>query len=66
MGISLKRTISLVLRENLWQNSELTRRHQEKVVQALENPFGFNAYAVICAFSPVVHLIRFSYHRWEE
>ena len=46
--------------------SELARRHREKIAQALENPFGFNAYAVVCAFSPVVHLIQFSYHRWEE
>ena len=56
----------LDLRKKLCQNSELTRRHQEKVVQALENPFGFNAYVVVCAFSPIVHLIQFSYQRWEE
>ncbi len=46
--------------------SELTRRHQEKVVQALENPFGFDAYIVVCAFSNTGHRIFFSYHRWEE
>ena len=46
--------------------SELVRRHREKVVQALENPFGLDAYVIICAFSKFGHLIRFSYHRWEE
>lgn len=45
--------------------SELRRRHREKVVQALENPFGLDAYVVICAFSKFGYLIRFSYHRWE-
>ena len=37
--------------------SELVRRHQEKVVQALENPFGLDAYVIICAFSKFGHLI---------
>ena len=46
--------------------SELRRRHREKVGQALENPYGLDAYVVICAFSKSGHLIRFSYHRWEE
>ena len=46
--------------------SELRRRHREKVEQALENPFGLDAYVVICAFSKSGHLIRFSYHRMEE
>ena len=46
--------------------SELARRHREKVAQALENPFGLNAYVVVCAFSPIAHLIQFSYHPWEE
>ena len=46
--------------------SELRRRHKEKVEQALENPFGLDAYVVICAFSKSGHLIRFSYHRLEE
>ena len=46
--------------------SELARRHREKVAQALDNPFGLDAYVVVCAFSPVAHLIRFSYHRWTE
>jgi hypothetical protein len=46
--------------------SELARRHREKISQALENPFGFDAYIVVCAFSKTGHQIRFSYHRWEE
>ncbi len=46
--------------------SELRRRHREKMVQALENPYGLDAYVVICAFSKSGHLIRFSYRRWEE
>ncbi|MDE0427893.1 MAG: hypothetical protein OXN25_23800 [Candidatus Poribacteria bacterium] len=46
--------------------SELTRRHREKIGQALENPFGLDAYVVVCAFSEFGHLIRFSYHPWTE
>lgn len=46
--------------------SELTRCHQEKVVQALENPFGFDAYVVVCSFSASGHRILFSYHPWED
>lgn len=46
--------------------SELARRHREKVAQALENPFGLDAYVVVCAFSQFGYSIRFSYHRWEE
>ena len=56
----------LALRRKLWQNSELTRRHREKVAQALEIPFGLDAHAVVCAFSTFGHVIRFSYHRWKE
>lgn len=46
--------------------SELARRHREKIAQALENPFGLDAYVVVCAFSTYRNLIRFSYHRWLE
>ena len=46
--------------------SELTRRHREKVEQALDNPFGLDAYVVVCAFSSFGNLIRFSYHPWME
>ncbi len=37
--------------------SELARRHREKVAQALENPFGLDAYVVVCAFSSSGHHI---------
>jgi hypothetical protein len=43
--------------------SELTRRHREKVAQALDNPLGLDAYVVVCGFSKEKHRIRFSYHR---
>ena len=46
--------------------SELARRHREKVAQALDNPFGLDAYVVVCAFSSFGHFIRFSYHPWME
>ena len=46
--------------------SELKRRHREKVVQALQNPFEWDAYVIVCSFSKFGHVIRFSYHRWEE
>ena len=46
--------------------SELARRHREKISQALENPFGLDAYVVVCSFSSSGHHIRFSYHRWKE
>ena len=46
--------------------SELTRRHREKVAQALDNPFRLDAYVVVCAFSSFGNLIRFSYHPWME
>ncbi len=46
--------------------SELARRHREKIAQALENPFGLDAYVAVCGFSDVRHRIRFSYHRWKS
>ncbi|MCB0126463.1 MAG: hypothetical protein KDE58_29605 [Caldilineaceae bacterium] len=46
--------------------SEITRRHREKIAQALENPLGLDAYVVICGFSDEKHRIRFSYHRWQH
>jgi len=42
--------------------AELSRRHREKVAQALANPFGFDAYVVVCVFTPQGCRIRFSYH----
>lgn len=46
--------------------SELARRHREKVVQALANPLGLDAYIIVCAFSAKGHRIRFSYYRFLE
>ena len=45
---------------------ELGRRHREKVTQARENPFGWDAYVVVCAFSAGGHRIRFTRHPFEE
>lgn len=41
--------------------SEPARWHREKVVQALKNPLGLDAYIVVCGFSATGHRIRFSY-----
>jgi hypothetical protein len=41
---------------------ELERRHREKVAQARDNPFGWDAYVVVCAFSGGRHRIRFTRH----
>lgn len=46
--------------------AELGRRHREKVAQALRNPFGWDAYVVVCGFATPHHRIRFSAHAWEE
>lgn len=43
--------------------SELARRQREKVKQALDNPFGLDAYVAICGFSENGHRILFSHHR---
>jgi hypothetical protein len=42
--------------------SELGRRHREKVAQALDNPYGWGACVVVCAFSAKGHRIRVSRH----
>ncbi len=46
--------------------TELGRRHREKVAQALQNPFGWGAYVIVCGFATREHRIRFSAHAWEE
>jgi hypothetical protein len=46
--------------------AELGRRQRDKVVQALANPFGWDAYVVVCAFCAQGHRVSFSGHRWEE
>jgi hypothetical protein len=45
---------------------ELTRRHREKVVQVLANPWGWPGYAFVCCFQAGRRLIRWSYHPQEE
>jgi hypothetical protein len=42
--------------------AELGRRHRAKVAQARDNPFGWDAYVVVCAFSAQGHRIRFTKH----
>ncbi len=46
--------------------AELGRRHREKVAQARDNPYGWDAYVVVCAFSCAGHRIRFSKHSVQE
>jgi hypothetical protein len=46
--------------------AELGRRQREKVAQARENPFGWQAYVVVCAFSAGGHRVRFTRHPLEE
>lgn len=41
---------------------ELERRHREKIAQAKDNPFGWDAYVVVCAFRAAGHCIRLSRH----
>jgi hypothetical protein len=47
-------------------SAELGRRHRLKVAQAQDNPFGWDAYVVVCAFSARGHRIRFTRHRVGE
>jgi hypothetical protein len=46
--------------------ADLDRRHRQKVVQAKSNPFGWDAYVIVCAFSSTGHRIRFTGHRHNE
>ncbi len=46
--------------------SELGRRHREKVAQARDNPFRWDAYVIVCACSTAGHRIRFTRHPLEE
>jgi hypothetical protein len=46
--------------------AEIGRRHREKVAQARDNPFGWEAYVIVCAFSAQGHRIRFSKHPAQE
>ena len=45
---------------------ELARRHREKVAQAMGNPFCWDAYVVVCAFSASGHRVHLSSHRSKE
>jgi hypothetical protein len=44
------------------QSQELMRRHREKIVQMLANPWGWNGYAFVCCFGTARRAIRWSYH----
>ena len=46
--------------------AEFDRRHREKVAQAVANPFGWDAYVVICLFSAKGHRLRVSHHEYRE
>jgi hypothetical protein len=59
----MKRVLEISGTESL---ADLGRRHREKVAQALANPFRWDAYVVVCAFSAEEHRVRFSRHRWKE
>ena len=45
---------------------EFDRRHREKVAQAVSNPFGWEAYVVVCLFSAKGHRLRISRHEYRE
>jgi hypothetical protein len=47
-------------------DAEFSRRHRQKVAQAQQNPFGWDAYVTVCAFSPSGHRIRLSGHPFKE
>jgi hypothetical protein len=42
------------------------RRHREKVAQALDNIYGWDACVTVCAFSAAGHRIRISRHGLSE
>lgn len=45
---------------------EFLRRHREKVAQAAANPYGWDAYVIVCLFSARGHRIRLSRHECLE
>lgn len=47
-------------------SGELARREREKIAQARDNPFGWDAGVVVCAFSSTGHQVRFSKHSIKE
>jgi hypothetical protein len=46
--------------------NELGRRHREKVAQAQDNPFGWDACVAVCAFAADGHRVRISKHAAQE
>jgi hypothetical protein len=47
------------------QQRQFSRRHREKVSQALSNPLRWNGYAITCCFTKQQRLIRWTYHQQE-
>ena len=43
--------------------AEFDRRHRDKVAQAVANPFGWDAFVVVCLFSAKGHSVRVSHHK---
>ena len=46
--------------------AEFDRRHREKVAQAVTNPFGWEAFVIVCLFSANGHRLRISRHEHRE
>jgi hypothetical protein len=46
--------------------AEFERRHLQKVIQARQNPFGWDAYVLVCAYSALGHRVRVSKHSVKE
>ena len=46
--------------------AEFDRRRREKVAQAVANPFGWEAYVIVCLFSAKGHRLRISRHAYGE
>ena len=46
--------------------AEFDRRHRDKVAQAVGNPFGWDAFVVVCLFSAKGHRVRVSHHKYPE
>lgn len=46
--------------------AEFDRHHREKAAQAVTNPFGWDAFVVVCLFSAKGHRLRVSHHEYRE
>jgi hypothetical protein len=62
-AVTVRRVLEVSGTETL---AELSRRHREKIAQALRNPFGWDAYVIVCGFATPISRIRFSAHAREE